>query len=227
MYTVDVQEFNLAGTYSSRPRGWLSKQMRSLTLFLGTAACSLGLFMLFLAYCKRKQKVRNVNDRESINEVIFFPDKATAELLTSSNQDNLEKGSLAILMKTLQSAKQSLNVCMFTFSCRELSDILIEAHQHGVVVRVITDNEQSHSSGSQIEKLRRSGIQVRTDEGSYFMHHKFVIVDEQLLVTGSLNWTLQGICGNQENVIITNLLNLVQPFLSQFECLWTSYDPES
>ena len=198
-----------------------------LLLLLGTAACSAGLLLLTLYY-KRKQECQRTHREERINEVLFFPDKATAKLLTSTNQsshDDIDNGSLSTLMKRLQSAKHSLSVCMFTFTCRELCDILIGAHQRGVVVRVIADNEQSHSTGSQIERLRRVGVQVRNDSTSYFMHHKFVIVDNQLLVSGSLNWTLQGVCGNQENVIITNTTDLVQPFLTQFEHLWTSYNP--
>lgn len=201
--------------------------MHSLALILGTTACSLGLIAFYFYYHKKKREIKNTSSQECINEVLFFPDPATAKLLTSKQQGDLDEGSLATLMKILQKGKCSLNVCMFTLSCRELSDIVIGAHQRGVVVRVIADNEQSHSTGSQIERLRRAGIQVRTDDSSYFMHHKFVIVDEQILMSGSLNWTLQGICGNQENVIVTNTTDLVKPFSSQFELLWASYDPES
>uniref|UniRef100_A0A8C6TDR9 small monomeric GTPase n=1 Tax=Neogobius melanostomus TaxID=47308 RepID=A0A8C6TDR9_9GOBI len=35
------------------------------------------------------------------------------------------------------------------------------------------------------------------------MHHKFAVVDGNLLITGSLNWTLTAVQGNMENLIIT------------------------
>ena len=55
------------------------------------------------------------------------------------------------------------------------------------------------------------------------MHHKFAIVDKKLLITGSLNWTLQGIYGNSENVIVTNHDDIVYPFVTEFEKLWESF----
>ena len=150
--------------------------------------------------------------KESTNQVLFFPERA-------------DRKDFAILKETLKSAKQSLDVCMFTFSCQDLAQILTNAHQRGVIVRVITDTEQVHSSGSQVEWLRREGIQVRNDNTSYFMHHKFALIDNCCLVNGSLNWTVQGVFGNQENVIIVRTPQLVQPFVEQFQRLWDLYDP--
>lgn len=176
------------------------------------------------------RRKRKAHKKANLNKVIFFPDKLTANLLSSSrsnqlSKQNLEESSLSLLMKTLQNAQYSLDVCMFTMACRELSCVLIKAHQDGVVVRIITDKEQTGNSGSQIEALREAGIQVRNDNTSYFMHHKFVLVDGEVLMNGSLNWTLKGVCGNQENVMITNNTGLVQPFVRQFEHLWSLYDP--
>lgn len=160
--------------------------------------------------------------------VLFFPDTATALSLSDSPSANdcVDRGSLSVLIETLQCAKKSLDVCVFAFSCKELGDVLINAHSNGVFVRVITDNEQSVVSGSQIERLRKKGIQVRTDKASYFMHHKFALVDEETLINGSLNWTLQGVCGNQENVVIATTPDTVGPFNRHFERLWEFYNPE-
>ena len=108
------------------------------------------------------------------------------------------------------SAKHSIVVCMYCFTSQELIDVLIKAHQKGVVVRVITDCEQESINGKPISQLRQAGIQVRTDESSYFMHHKFTVLDGDILINGSLNWTLQGLRGNQENFIITNEFELVK-----------------
>lgn len=186
--------------------------------------CS-SLTALYWFYRWRRQPTK----KSSINTVLFFPDKETSKLLSSRNgrysKHALDESSLSILMETLQNARYSLDVCMFTMACRQLGDILIKAHQEGLVVRVITDKEQTGASGSQIESLREAGIQVRNDNTSYFMHHKFVLIDGKTVINGSLNWTLQGVCGNQENVIITNSVALVEPFVKQFQHLWAFYDP--
>lgn len=179
---------------------------------------------LFLAYWFYR---RTISTKKIINKVVFFPDKATAQLLCRKRNGatDLQGSSLLTLMESIQSAKQSLDVCMFTMASKELSEMLIRARKDRIVVRVITDTEQIGASGSRIGSLRRAGIQVRTDNSSFFMHHKFVVVDRQVLINGSLNWTLQGVCGNQENVLITSNSDLVTPFVKQFEQLWELYNP--
>lgn len=188
-------------------------------------------YIYYHHYWKRKEEEDADSPQPSISsKVLFFPDEATAHSLSYASKRSVEspveQGSLSVLISTLQEAKKSLDVCVFVLSCKELGDVLINAHRSGVVVRVVTDNEQSTVTGSQVGRLRRVGIQVRNDNSSYFMHHKFALVDESVLVNGSLNWTLQGVCGNQENVMITASLEMVEPFQRQFEKLWDMYDPE-
>ena len=67
---------------------------------------------------------------------------------------------------------------------------------------------------SPVEKLRRNGIQVRHNNDSYLMHHKFAIVDKHCLVNGSLNWTQQAVHGNQENVCIQSSPNTVGEYVN-------------
>jgi len=70
-----------------------------------------------------------------------------------------------------------------------------------------------------------AGIQVRVNELSHLMHHKFLIVDNRLLITGSFNWTRQAIVGNNENLIVTTHPKLIPVYRSEFEKLWTMFDP--
>ena len=155
------------------------------------------------------------------NRVLFFPGS-----LSDHVNEQLKDDSVKALVKLLGGAKQSLDVCVFAISSRQLVDILISAHQRGVVVRVVTDGDQLKCNGVQIQQLRRAGIQVRHNTTSLLMHHKFAIVDRTLLINGSLNWTLQALHGNQENVLVTTKQSLVAPFVEQFQHLWDIYNPE-
>ncbi|KYO30780.1 mitochondrial cardiolipin hydrolase [Alligator mississippiensis] len=73
--------------------------------------------------------------------------------------------------------------------------------------------------------MRKGGIQVRHDQESGYMHHKFAIVDQKMLITGSLNWTTQAIQSNRENVLIVEDAEYVKPFLAEFERIWEEYNP--
>ena len=148
-------------------------------------------------------------------KVLFFPDTETVS----------RTGALEELSNTLNSAAGSLDVCVFAISNWKLVDVLISAHQRGVVVRVITDKDQMSMNPSPIEKMRRNRIQVRRNNDSYFMHHKFAIVDRKRLVNGSLNWTQQAMHGNQENIVISCSTDIVEPFQRQFELLWEQFHP--
>lgn len=70
-----------------------------------------------------------------------------------------------------------------------------------------------------------SGIQVRHDQDLGYMHHKFAIVDQRVLITGSLNWTTQAIQNNRENVLIMEDAEYVQLFLEEFERIWEEFNP--
>ncbi|KAK7111980.1 hypothetical protein V1264_011511 [Littorina saxatilis] len=120
-----------------------------------------------------------------------------------------------------------MDVCVFVMTSEDLVGIVLSMHQRGVIVRVITDDEQETISGSRVWALRKAGINVRTDHSSTYMHHKFVLVDGKLIINGSFNWTRTAIIGNQENVIVTNHQKIVSAFHSEFEKLWQQFDPSS
>lgn len=71
-----------------------------------------------------------------------------------------------------------------------------------------------------------TGICVRCDMDSVYMHHKFAVVDGRRLITGSLNWTLTAVQSNMENILITEETDLVRPFIKEFHRLWVRNDPE-
>ncbi|XP_041318031.1 mitochondrial cardiolipin hydrolase [Pyrgilauda ruficollis] len=70
-----------------------------------------------------------------------------------------------------------------------------------------------------------AGIQVRHDQHSGYMHHKFAIVDRRMLITGSLNWTTQAIQSNRENVLVVEDAEYVKAFQEEFERIWEEYNP--
>uniref|UniRef100_A0A8D0GE66 Mitochondrial cardiolipin hydrolase n=1 Tax=Sphenodon punctatus TaxID=8508 RepID=A0A8D0GE66_SPHPU len=176
--------------------------------------------------------------RAPVSEVLFFPSPVTcteallADPLAAAAASSspcpclLPHGESALsrLLRRLLSARRSLELCLFAFSCPQLGRAVTLLHRRGVRVRVVTDSDYMALTGSQIGHLRRAGIQVRHDERGY-MHHKFAIVDQKLLITGSLNWTTQAIQNNRENVLIVEDAAYVTPFLAEFERIWKEYNP--
>ncbi|NXN74225.1 PLD6 hydrolase, partial [Himantopus himantopus] len=133
--------------------------------------------------------------------------------------------ALSRLLRRLLSARRSLEICLFAFSSPQLGHAVRLLHRRGVRVRIVTDAQYMGLQGSQIGLLRHAGIQVRHDQESGYMHHKFAIVDRRTLITGSLNWTTQAIQNNRENVLVMEDAEYVKPFLDEFERIWEEYNP--
>lgn len=184
-----------------------------------------------LSAISKKNKLNTPKKIES--QVLFFPDKkqlcpSLVRVDKCNGEDCLyghRETSLWKLISTILKSQFTVDVCVFTITSQTLADILIKKHKEGVVVRVVTDCEKMDLNCSQIEQMRSHGIQVRHDKTSYFMHHKFAILDGETLINGSFNWTRQAVTGNQENVIISNDKELVEPYIRQFGKLWSMYKP--
>jgi phosphatidylserine/phosphatidylglycerophosphate/cardiolipin synthase-like enzyme len=54
------------------------------------------------------------------------------------------------------------------------------------------------------------------------MHHKFAIIDNRLLLTGSYNWTLSANNRNDENLMAIDDPEIIKIFQNQFVNLWTN-----
>jgi phosphatidylserine/phosphatidylglycerophosphate/cardiolipin synthase-like enzyme len=88
---------------------------------------------------------------------------------------------------------------------------------------VITDDDKTNDKGSDIYKMHQAGVPIRTDETPNHMHHKFAIVDDSILITGSYNWTRSAERYNHENVLITYDQGSIKAYDQEFDKLWEEF----
>jgi len=142
-------------------------------------------------------------------EALFFPHDGERKYLR--------------FLEYIASAKKTMDVCMFTITCDRVARALVNACLQGVVVRVICDDEKVADAGSDIMTLVKAGIEVRTDNTTAFMHHKFAILDGKVLLNGSFNWTKQAHEANRENILITSDPVAVASFATEFNAIWAEF----
>lgn len=147
-----------------------------------------------------------------ISEVLFFEDAEDPQKFVR-------------FLDYLRSARSFIDMCVFSLTHDDIARTLVTLHKCGIVVRVIVDNGQSEQQGSQVEKLREFGVEVRVDNIDGHMHHKFTVLDRTCLLNGSFNYTRAAAEENEENIIITNNQGLVRSFNAQFEKLWVRCKP--
>ncbi|MEM8594309.1 MAG: phospholipase D-like domain-containing protein [Pseudomonadota bacterium] len=127
------------------------------------------------------------------------------------------------LNELMDNAQYSLDICVFTISDNRLSQSIIDAHQRGVAVRIVTDNLKAEDRGSDVYQLAKEGVPLVIDNSPNHMHHKFMIVDGQRLANGSFNWTRSASERNQENVVVHDDPQLISEFDRMFNALWTAF----
>lgn len=163
--------------------------------------------------------VKLVNWIEGINKCLLPKQedvKTTENRCYFSPGDDCENA----IVSSIRNAKHSVKICVFTISENVISDAVVKAHKKGISVKIITDNDKLNDMGSDIRMLSKAGIRIRIDQSSSHMHHKFCVVDKEVLLTGSYNWTKSAADRNQENILVTEDPKMVKSYLSEFEKLW-------
>jgi HKD family nuclease len=129
------------------------------------------------------------------------------------------------IIKRLDRATTSVDICVYTISDDIIAKAIARCHRRKVKVRIITDDEKVNDRGSDIWELTAYGIKTKTDDCPNYMHHKFAIFDNDIVLTGSYNWTRGAAEFNQENLLVTDEKRTVDAYIAEFERLWDCMKP--
>ena len=135
-----------------------------------------------------------------------------------SLSDNPQKA----IIKNINQAQAFINIAMYIFTDREIAIPLVKARERGVKVRLYLDQDQVDYKYSQSHLLVQRGIKTRISSNNYIMHHKFAIIDNRILLTGSYNWTFSANHRNDENLMVIDDPEIIEIFQNQFVNLWTN-----
>ncbi len=145
-----------------------------------------------------------------------------------SPESNLERSE----METLDSAKVSIDIAMYSFTDRPLAEQLVRLARNGVRVRVYRDwreyEEERQRGSSTTDILIGGGVEVRVKSSKDLMHFKSYVIDGHLLRTGSANWSLAGLKKQDNDVHYETDPGLAKIFESRFAAMWersTNYLP--
>lgn len=145
-----------------------------------------------------------------------LPAEATRSHAVFSTQEDCAQ----YLRGLISTCRKSIDVCVFTITDDRITSSLLDAYHRKVKIRIVSDDEKASDPGSDIYRLKNSGIDVRTDRDENHMHHKFALFDGERLLNGSYNWTRSAATRNEENFVVTDDRQLVREFSSHFERLW-------
>jgi phosphatidylserine/phosphatidylglycerophosphate/cardiolipin synthase-like enzyme len=153
---------------------------------------------------------------------VLIPMEANAAVANKPDQAFFSPGEacLSQIVHRFHAAKQRVDVCVFTITDDRISRAILAAHQRGVKIRIITDDDKANDPGSDVDQLRQAGIPLKMDKTPYHMHHKFAIFDQTRLINGSYNWTRGAAEFNEENILDTSDPTIIKLFQKEFDSLW-------
>ena len=128
------------------------------------------------------------------------------------------------ILRLLDATSTSVDAALYRLNNPVLAQALEEAARRGAHVRLLLDGNKYKESRVAQELRARAAFPLRLSFGRHGngskMHHKFVVLDQRMILTGSYNWTLESEAENYENLVISDARALVEAYTTEFETLW-------
>ncbi len=136
-----------------------------------------------------------------------------------TNPNQLE----AAILERIDAAQLSIDVAAYNLTRQNIMGALKAAHQRGVRVRLVYDDQQDNSALSPPPPFP-----ILSDQGSEgLMHNKFLVIDaadpqNAWVITGSTNFTFNGVVNNFNNLVMVQDQALAQAYQLEFNEMWGS-----
>ncbi|MEM6613130.1 MAG: phospholipase D-like domain-containing protein, partial [Cyanobacteria bacterium P01_C01_bin.72] len=166
--------------------------------------------------------------------------KITLQFAPTSQRQDWNFSTNGLIGKTIQEGTKSINLALFVFSEQELADILQTKFQSGVKIKGVFDAGFAYRYYSEvldmlgvtlyfrcqpeagnnpwINTLNTVGI-AQVSSGDK-LHHKFTVIDEQTVISGSQNWSQAANYKNDEAVVVIHNKTVANHFTQEFERLY-------
>ncbi|MFH1332347.1 MAG: phospholipase D-like domain-containing protein [archaeon] len=122
------------------------------------------------------------------------------------------------VIEKLQAANESITFFTFSFTDKEVAEVLIKKHKEGKKVQGMIEETQK-SQYDQYEELKEGGVDVKWYEKKYKLHDKVFVIDESIVITGSYNPTENADKRNDENIMIIEDKNIAKKYSERFKDL--------
>lgn len=151
-----------------------------------------------------------------------------------------------LIARTLAMATQRVDLALFVFSDQRLVDSLEPLAVQGLPIRALIDPQFAYRSYSEaldmlgvaVMASRKGQVRCQFEVGNRpwrqpiatvgvprlprgdLLHHKFGIVDDHTVITGSHNWTEAANLGNDETVLVIRSVLVTAHFQREFDRLY-------
>ena len=126
----------------------------------------------------------------------------------------------AAIVNAIDASEHEVLVQAYGFTHNALAQALVRAHQRGVNVQVLLDKKSQASNRYVIAVLEEAEIAVRQDGKHAIAHNKVMVIDQDVVITGSFNFTNSAATRNAENFLVLRSADLAEQYRVQWHSHW-------
>ena len=138
------------------------------------------------------------------------------------------------VLALIQDANKSIDTALFEMkyytseqyagsSENQLVNALISAAERGVKIRVLLDEYADKSNNTAtytVNLLRKHNISAKLDSPTVTNHNKLLVIDGNIVVIGSTNWSYFALERNHESAVVIFDSNVATYFEDYFNHIW-------
>jgi phosphatidylserine/phosphatidylglycerophosphate/cardiolipin synthase-like enzyme len=123
------------------------------------------------------------------------------------------------LIDKIEQAHSRIHFLAFSFTHDGISKAMLARSKAGVEVLGVFEKSQVAGGHSDFERFRSAGgpVHVCLDANPRNMHHKVIVIDDEIVVTGSFNFSASADKSNDENVVIFKNAEINRRFEEEFQ----------
>ena len=126
-------------------------------------------------------------------------------------------GATEAIVAALGRARTEILVQAYSFTSKDIAKALLDAHKRRVKVEIILDKSQRKEKYSSADFTAHAGIPTFIDDRHAIAHNKVMIIDREVVVTGSFNFTKAAEEKNAENLLIIPSKDLAREYIENWQ----------
>jgi competence ComEA-like helix-hairpin-helix protein len=171
--------------------------------------------------------------------------KITVHFSPTSSGEIWSNSSNGLIAKTLDSSTKTVDMALFVFSDQKLANILESSHQKNVQIRTLIEPQFAYRFYSEALDMMgfalSNNCKYEVDNHPWknpistvgvpilpkgdLLHHKFAIIDNKTVITGSHNWSEAANSGNDETLVVIENPTVAAHYQREFNRLYTKIKP--
>lgn len=172
-------------------------------------------------YSKPMVDINTLNDvvKKALNSYFSGVTEVKTEIISAVEFKNIEKK----ILDALDEAIATIDVSVAWFTNVTLQKKLLEKKNDGCKVRIMIDaNHTNQKHGVDLNPFEHKAIKA---ERNGIMHHKFCVIDNNITIHGSYNWTTNAETKNNEEISVDkNDVKKASAYTKEFNRLWDKDD---